>query len=282
MEDFLNYYNTVINEVATKAVEAFNSSYNLNINKDDIMKNLVNEINIQPPINEMSKLSINNTCIAIKRNKKNCSKKCIPGHVYCGIHIRYEGKLSLHEHVKMVASNYKYEIIANTLSLGNEWMIQNNSQINPNENIKWPFKIKTNSNSFNSYILFFSEFSNYLGAGILIIQYTSLDKKRGYFVATHYVEVNRYCEEVQTYMYAKISLNSISSLKDKPIFNRIKSFLEEYGITYDINDINKRINDITENNPVIMYNNVNKTIDNHNNNMYFLYDEYINSSINKN
>jgi len=282
MEEFLNYYKAVINEVATKAVEAFNSSYDLNINKDDVIRNVVNEINIQPPINEMSELSINNNCIAIKRNKENCSNKCVPGHVYCGIHIRFEGKLSLHEHVKLVASKYKYEVTANTLSLGSEWMMQNKSQINLNENIKWPFHIKTSSNTINSYILFFSEFPNYLGAGILIIHYISLDRKKSYYMATHYIEINKYCEEIQSYMYAKISLESINSLIGKPIFNKIKSFLGEYGIPYDINDINKRVNDVTENNPIIMYNNINKIIDIHSNNMYFLYDAYINSCINKN
>jgi len=51
---------------------------------------------------------------------------------------------------------------------------------------------------------------------------------------THYVEVNKYGEEVQPNMYAKLSLKSISSLKDKPIFNKIKSFLAEYGIPYNI------------------------------------------------
>ena len=73
MEALTNYYNTVINEVANKAVEAFNSNYNLNFNKDHIMGNLVKEINVQPPINEMVKLAINDTCMAVKRNKTSCS-----------------------------------------------------------------------------------------------------------------------------------------------------------------------------------------------------------------
>jgi len=279
MEALTNYYNTVINEVANKAVEAFNSNYNLNFNKDHIMGNLVKEINVQPPINEMAKLAINDTCMAVKRNKTTCSNKCIPGHVYCGTHLRSEGKLPIPEHVKMVATKNKYEITANTVSLGSEWITQINYQINPNDRIKWPLEIKASSNSINSYILFFTEFQSLFGAGILIIQYNSPDKKENYYMATHYIEVNKYGEGLQSTMYAKLSLKSISSLKDKPIFCKIKSFLAEYGIPYDINDINKRISDVTENNPVVIYNNTNKIIEAHYNIMYFSFDAYINSNI---
>ena len=281
MEALTNYYNTVINEVATKAVEAFNNSYNLNLNKDSIMGNLVNEMNIQPPIKEMAKLTINDTCMAVKRNKSNCSNKCIPGRVYCGTHLRSEGKLPLPEHIKMVANKYKYEVKVNIVSLGNEWITQTNYQMNPNDCIKWPLEIKTTSNSINSYILFFTEFPSYFGAGVLIIHYISPDKKDSYFMATHYIEVNKYGEELKSNMYAKMSLKSITSLKDKPIFNKIKSFLAEYGIPYDINNINKRVSNINENNPIVMYNNINKLIDNHYNMMFFSYDTYINSNINK-
>ncbi|OUM56839.1 hypothetical protein PIROE2DRAFT_18381 [Piromyces sp. E2] len=98
MEALTNYYNTVINEVAAKAVEAFNNSYNLNINKDDIMANLVNELSTEPPVNKMTELTINDKCMGMKRNKSPCSNNCIPGHVYCGTHLRNEGKNSLHEH----------------------------------------------------------------------------------------------------------------------------------------------------------------------------------------
>ena len=279
MEALTNYYNTVINEVANKAVEAFNSCYNLNLNKDHIMENLVNEINVKPPINEMAKLAINDTCMAVKRDKTNCSNKCIPGHIYCGTHLRSEGKLPLPEHVKMVATKCKYEITANTVSLGSEWITQTNYQINPNDCIKWPMAIKASSNTINSYILFFTEFQSLFGAGILIIQYNSPDKKENYYMATHYIEVNKYGEELQSTMYAKLSLKSISSLKDKPIFSKIKSFLAEYGIPYDINDINKRVSDVTENNPVVIYNNISKIIEAHYNIMYFSYDAYINSNI---
>lgn len=281
MEALTNYYNTVINEVATKAVEAFNSSYNLNINKDNIMGNLINDLNVQPPTDEMAKLTINNTCMAIKKNKTACTNKCISGHVYCGTHIRNEGKISLPEHINLVASNYNYEIIANTVSLGNKWMKQNDNEKNKNKNIKWPMEIKKIPGSINSYILFFTEFSSYFGAGILIIHYLSSDKKESYFMATHYVEVNKFGEGLQSDMYAKLSLKSIVSLKDKPIFNKIKSFLAEYGIPYDINDINKRASDISEYNPVVIYNKVMKIINSYYNIMYFTYDAYINSNVNK-
>ena len=190
-------------------------------------------------------------------------------------------KLPLPKHIKIVANKYKYEVKVNIVSLGNEWISQTKTQMNPNDRVQWPLEIKTNSNSVNSYILFFTEFSSYFGAGILIIQYISPDKKLSYYMATHYVEVNKYAEGLQSNMYAKMSLKSITSLKDKPIFNKIKSFLGEYGIPYDINDINKRMNDITENNPVVMYNNINKIIDTHYNIMYFSYDAYINSNVNK-
>ncbi|ORX41421.1 hypothetical protein BCR36DRAFT_266143, partial [Piromyces finnis] len=177
MENLENYYHTIINEVANKAIEAFNNNYNLNIEKEKVIENLENGMNSQPPIKEMSKLSINDTCMAVKRNKASCTNKCIPGHVYCGTHLRSEGKLPLPEHVKMVAKKYKYEIVANTVSLGNEWMTQNKSQISSNTSIKWPLEIKKNSNSINSYILFFTEFSSYFGAGVFVIQYISSDKK---------------------------------------------------------------------------------------------------------
>lgn len=281
MESLENYYNTIIDEITNKAVEVFNNSYNLDIKKESIIENLVNEINNQPPINEMSELSINNKCLAIKRNKTVCSNKCIPGHVYCGTHLRSEAKLQLPEHIKMVTDKYKYEIVANTVSLGNEWMIQNKLQTDHNINTKWPLEIKNNSNSLNSFILFFSEFPSYFGAGVFIIQYISTDKKESYFMATHYVEINKFADDLQSNLYAKISFKSISSLKEKPIFNKIKSFLEEYGIPYDISDINKRNNVTSENNPVVIYNNINKIISSHYNLMYFAYDSYINSNIDK-
>jgi len=142
--------------------------------------------------------------------------------------------------------------------------------------------LKTNSNLVNFYNLFFTEFPSYFGAGILIIHYISPDKKESYYVATHYIEINKYGEELQSNMYAKMSLKSFNSLKDKLIFSKIKSFLAEYGIPYDINNINKRVSAVTENNPVVIYNNINKIIDAHYNIMYFSYDVYINSNIDKN
>ncbi|OUM58873.1 hypothetical protein PIROE2DRAFT_15775 [Piromyces sp. E2] len=165
MEALTNYYNTIINEVATKAVEAFNNSYNLNINKDDIMANLVNELNTAPSVNEMAGIFINDKCMCMKRNKTPCSNKFILIHVYCGIHLHTEEKKPLNEHIKIVSTKYKYEVTANTISLGND-----------------------------------------------------------YYMAIHYVEINKYNEEFQSYSYAIMSLKSIASLNDKPIFNKIKSF----------------------------------------------------------
>ncbi|ORX80873.1 hypothetical protein BCR32DRAFT_245325 [Anaeromyces robustus] len=101
-------------------------------------------------------------------------------------------------------------------------------------------------------------------------------------MATHYVEVNKYGEELHTNVLAKMKLKSIAFLKKKPIFYKIKQFLSEYGIPYDINDINKRNGDISENNPVVVYNMVNKIINAHYNALYFSYKIYINSNINNN
>ncbi|ORX51119.1 hypothetical protein BCR36DRAFT_447088 [Piromyces finnis] len=263
------YYKNVIDEVANKTIETFNNNYNLNIQKEDVTENLVDEG--QPPINKMKKLSINDTCIAVKRNKSSCKNKCIPGHVYCGTHLRYEGNSSLLEYVKMVANKYKYEIMVQ-----NKLQNRNNHKVN----IKWPLEIKNNSSSVNSYILFFTEFSSYFEAEVLIVHYISADKKDSYYMAIHYVEVNKCGEENQITMYIKVSLKSIDSLKIKPIYNKVISFLSEYGIPYDVNDINKRINDVTENNPVVMYNKINNIINNHYDVMYFSYDAYINSNIN--
>lgn len=105
-------------EIVNKTIESFNNNCNLNLNKDCIIGSLVNKISVHPPINEMIKLMINVKCMVIK--KSNCSYNCIPGHIYFVIHLRFEGKLPLPEHVKRVSTKYKYEIIANTVSLGNE------------------------------------------------------------------------------------------------------------------------------------------------------------------
>ncbi|ORX60882.1 hypothetical protein BCR36DRAFT_578954 [Piromyces finnis] len=283
MENLIEYYNTVIDKVATKATEVFNNSYNLNLNKNSIINSLEIEDNVQAPTKEMSELNINDTylsCMAIKRDKTNCSNKCVPGRVYCRTHLNNEGKVPLPEHIKMVASKYKYEVIANTISLGNDWINYNKTQERDQKQSKWPIEVKIGLNSLNSYILFFTEFPSYFGAGILIIQF--LSKKESYFLATHYVEVNKYCEEVDnSEIYAKLYLRPLSSLKDKPIFKKIEHLLSEYGIPYDVNEINKKVKIVNENNPIVIYNNVDKVINSHYNLMYFHYNEYIKSKINK-
>ena len=232
----------------------------------------------------MAKLSINDTCMATKKNKTNCTNKIIPGHLYCGTHIRSEGKVSLNEHVKIVTDKYNYETKANVVSLGDQWITSTpspNEIQNENTKSKWPLEIMNLTSKIYSYILFFSEFTSYFGAGILIIRYISSDKKESYFMATHYAEINKYADNMNSSFYTKISLKSIVSLEGKAIFNKIKTFLNEYGIPYDINDINKRKSDISENNPVVMYNNINRIIESHYNTMYFKHDSYINSNINK-
>jgi len=282
MDALRNYYNDIINEISIKAVDVFNNSYNLNLNKDNILNGLTCDLVNEPPVKEMANLTISDTCIGIKRNKTNCRNKPIPGHVYCGTHIRLEGKIPLNEHIKNVASKFNYENTANVVSLGNAWLTQDNQAISKSSNkVKWPLEIKTNPGSVNTYILLFTEFTSYFGAGVFIIQYLSADKKESYFMATHYVEINKYGEDLHSTLFAKLSFKSISSLKEKNIFNKIKSFLNEYGIPYDINDINKHNSDTNENNPVVMYNNINKIINSHYNLMYFDLDSYINSNIDK-
>lgn len=282
MENLKNYYNNVINEICIKVVDAFNSSYNLNLNKDNIMNNLIHESkDVQPLVNEMQKLSINNMCIGVKRNKKNCTNKALPGHMYCGTHIKSEGKDPLDQHVKLIVEKFKYEVTPNTVSLGNQWIIRYNDQSDKNHG-KYPLEIETIPGNINSYILFFTEFKEYFGAGVFILQYTSSDKKQNYYMATHYVEVNKYGENMESNLLTKISFKSIASLEDKSIFYNIKSFLSEFGISYNINDINKRNNDISEYNPVVMYNKINKIIESNYNTLYFYHDAYINSNLDKN
>jgi len=128
MENLTNYYNTVLNEVCSKAIEAFNSNYNLNLTKENLLNNLYTEAEVQTPTEEMANLSINDTCIAIKRNKENCCNKALPGRMYCGTHIRSEGKLSLDEHVKTISKRFNYEVTAKVVSLGNQWFVNSENQ----------------------------------------------------------------------------------------------------------------------------------------------------------
>ena len=58
-------------------------------------------------------------------------------------------------------------------------------------------------------------------------------------MATHYVEVNKYGESLKSNFSVKIAFKSIASLEGKSIFKKIKSFLAEYGIPYNVNDISK-------------------------------------------
>ncbi|KAG4083546.1 hypothetical protein H8356DRAFT_1748989 [Neocallimastix lanati (nom. inval.)] len=263
MENLTNYYNEVIEILCSKSVQVFNNNYNLNINKDNILNNLTKEDDIQSSIHEMAKLSLNNTCIGLKRNKTTCNNKVIPGHMYCGVHVL-------------------------VVSLGNNWIFQKDSQNNDirkneSKSTKWPLSVDMVDKSLHSYILFFDEFKSYFGAGILVIQYCSTEKNKkqnSYFMATHYVEVSRYGEELQPEYYIKMTFKSIALIKEKPIFSKIKEFLSEYGIPYDINEINKRNSDIIENNPVVIYNKINKIINDHYNTFYYNSKSYITLNIN--
>ncbi|KAG4082103.1 hypothetical protein H8356DRAFT_1754574 [Neocallimastix lanati (nom. inval.)] len=288
MENLTTYYNEVIEILCSKSVQVFNNNYNLNINKDNILNNLTKEDDIQSSIHEMAKLSLNNTCIGLKRNKTTCNNKVIPGHMYCGVHVRSEGKLPLNQYISNVATTLKYGHPAVVVSLGNNWIFQKDSQNNDirkneSKSTKWPLSVDMVDKSLHSYILFFDEFKSYFGAGILVIQYCSTEKNKkqnSYFMATHYVEVSRYGEELQPEYYIKMTFKSIALIKEKPIFSKIKEFLSEYGIPYDINEINKRNSDIIENNPVVIYNKINKIINDHYNTFYYNSKSYITLNIN--
>ncbi len=287
MENLTNYYNQVIEIICSKAVEVFNNNYNLNINKDDVLNNLVKADDIQSPINEMAQLKLNNTCIGLKRNKTICNNKVIPGHMYCGVHVRSEGKLPLNQHVNNVATTLKYDHPAIVVSLGNNWIFEHHSpsadtRKSKPKSTKWPLSIDIVDKSLHSYILFFDEYKRYFGAGMLVIQYCSTEnskKPNNYFMATHYVEVSRYGEELQPDYFIKMTFKSIASIKEKPIFSKIKEFLGGYGIPYDINEVNKRNSDIIENNPAVIYNKINKIIKDHYNTFYYNLDSYINLNI---
>ncbi|KAG4082895.1 hypothetical protein H8356DRAFT_1364011 [Neocallimastix lanati (nom. inval.)] len=82
-----------------------------------------------------------------------------------------------------MAGIFQIQVIANTVSLGNECINQTKSQMNPNDSV-------------NSYILFFKEFPRYFCVCILIIQYISLDKKISFYKTSHYIEVNKYKENL--------------------------------------------------------------------------------------
>jgi len=135
---------------------------------------------------------------------------------------------------------------------------------------------------FTLIIYKFYKFKNYFGAWVFVIQFISPNKKENYYyMATHYVEVNKYIDGLKSIYYAKILFKPISSIKNQPIYDKIKLFLAEYGISYNINDINKRNSDVSENSPVVMYNKINNIIDSHFNTMYFYYDAYIQNNIDK-
>ncbi|KAG4093222.1 hypothetical protein H8356DRAFT_949355, partial [Neocallimastix lanati (nom. inval.)] len=103
-----------------------------------------------------------------------------------------------------------------------------------------------------------------------IIQYLSSDKKESYFMATHYVEVNKYGKSLKS---------DFVSLEGKSIFKKIKSFLAIHSILYNVNDFSKRKTDISENNHIVVYNQINKIIDSHYNIMFFTFDFCTNSSV---
>ncbi|ORX42858.1 hypothetical protein BCR36DRAFT_305694, partial [Piromyces finnis] len=272
MEDLTNYYINIINKIIKKATKVFNENYNLNISEDNILKDLIKEKDdVKDLTEDIEKLTVQHHCIATKKDNTKCTKKCVAGHAYCGIHSYYEGKFPFNEHIANVTKQFQYNQTLCSISLGNDWIIHEIHK----ETSRWPKEIINDDedNSLSSYILFFPEFTDGLGAGILVIQRTSPNKKESYFMATHYVEVNKYIESLRPPLYAKIYLKSIEFIKEnKDLYNKIKEFLEAYGIPYRI----KKFDTLSPDNPLIMYNRIINIIIAHRNIMYFNYEHYIN------
>jgi len=83
--------------------------------------------------------------------------------------------------------------------LGNGWIKSFSLKKSKKDNVNWLLEIKTNSECLNTYILLFIEFNCYFGASVFvfIIHYASADTKVSYFMATHYIEVNKYTDDLK-------------------------------------------------------------------------------------
>jgi len=262
-----------IDLIAKYAAEAFNNNYNLDLNVNQILENISvkNTTKEVPDNRENDEITVlmENLCIATKKDGSKCNKKIKDNQVFCTNHSSVEATLPLSEYVDIVARNKNYEIKPKIVPIGNNWAEETLMD-------KWPQIITTtNSNSFKSYVMFFTEYEGYTGAGIFVNQYNSVLRKKKYCIATHYVEVNNYCESLGGNVFIKITFTPIKKFENKPIYNRITDLLNSYGIPYELNQIRKGTKDYTDSNPIVIVNKINEILDKHNNVMIFYKDNYL-------
>lgn len=270
-------------ELLTKcAVEAFNNNYNLDLDVNQILENILKEEKIEINNKENKEITENvsedeeeeitilmeNLCFAKKKDGNKCNKKLKGNHLLCGIHSSIKGKIPLSEYVNIIAKEKNYEIKPKVISIGNNWAEDTKMD-------KWPQIITTTTNVFKGYIIFFTEYDDYLGAGIFVVQYNSPLKKKAYCLATHYVEVNNYCESFGSSLYVKANFTPLKKLEDEPIYYRITDMLNSYGIDYDLNEITKGKKDYSDSNPIVTASKINDILYKHNNIMFFNKDDYL-------
>jgi len=267
--------------LANCVVEAFNNNYNLDLDVNQILENITNEPNTEENKKEISEnvskenddddeivVLMENLCLAIKKDGTKCNKKTKGNNLLCGNHDTLKSSISLSEYIDIVFKEKNYEIKPKVIYLGNNWADDTKMD-------KWPQIITTTTNFLRSYILFFTEFDDYFGAGIFVIQYNSSIKKKSYCLATHYVEVNNYCEFFGGCLYVKVNFTSLKKLEDKPLYNRITDMLNSYGIPYNVDQINKGKKDCSDSNPIVTVSKINDILYNHNNVMFFIKDDYL-------
>ncbi|OUM68086.1 hypothetical protein PIROE2DRAFT_66965 [Piromyces sp. E2] len=258
--------------MAQYAVEAFNNNYNLDLNVNQILENISDKNTTKKDSNDNEDDDITvlmeNLCIATKRDGNKCNKKIKGKNLLCGNHKLLKATLPLSQYVDIVAREKKYEIKPKIISIGNNWAEDTVMD-------KWPQIITvTNTNFFKGYVMFFTEYENYTGAGIFVVQNISPLKKNSHCIATHYVEVNNYCESMGGKMFIKMTFTQINKFENKPIYNRITDLLNSYDITYDLFEVCRGIKDHTNSNPIVIVNKINDILKKHNNVMYFHKDNY--------
>lgn len=221
------------------------------------------------PIEEIS-IQMENLCIAKKKDGYHCNKKIANPRLFCGNHSYLVSTTPLSDLINMVAEEKHYEVIPKIICIGNNWA--EDTKID-----KWPQIITTiTSNFVKGFILFFTEYQDYLGAGIFAVQYNSTIKKKCHTVATHYVEVNYYCESLGGSAYVKVSFTPIKKVEERsPLYHRIVDFLNSYNIPFDLSLLLKGKRDYTDSNPIVTVSKINDILNKHNDVMFFNKDNYL-------
>ncbi|ORX82819.1 hypothetical protein BCR32DRAFT_292378 [Anaeromyces robustus] len=279
-EELHNFTARSIELIAKCAVESFNSNYNLDLEVNQIFENFSHNQNNTKEVqnNEKTKehdinedeitILMDNLCIGLKKDGTKCNKKIPENRIFCGRHNSLGCTIPLTDYVDIIAKEKNYEIKPKIISIGNHWAEDTKMD-------KWPQIITTTTNPFRGYIMFFTDYDYYLGAGVFIFQYNSPLKKKNHCIATHYVEVNNYCESLGGNIYIKVNFSPIEKIKDKPVFERITDLLNPYGIAYDLTQITKGKKDYSDSNPIVTSNKINDILYKHNNVMYFNKDSYL-------